>query len=292
MSDTQHDEAVQVADMEDEHDRDRREARELAYHEVSLRAVELLASAQRAADDAVAEAQSYARDLEETAREQYRHILQRAHDAARAATGETAEDGEDGEDGEHAEAAGDCAGTAPSSSTRRPPRPVAGWAGVSWSTSAPTPGSRTRSSRRCSAPSPTSSTAWPTSPTGRRRRPQTWPLATVPTVGSSHEPRRPTLPGTVQAATGRLRTRRRRLSTRAPHHGSLERTRRRRAAGRTHPRTGCVPGRATVVGCSVTRRPTSGSWGAGACGSHRRSSTRWGCRSRSGCSTSAPARET
>jgi cell division initiation protein len=61
---------------------------------VSLRAVELLANAQRAADEAVAEAQSYARDLEETAREQYRHILQRAHDAARAATGEAAENAE------------------------------------------------------------------------------------------------------------------------------------------------------------------------------------------------------
>jgi cell division septum initiation protein DivIVA len=87
VSDTQHDEAVHVADTEAERDRER-EAREFAYHEVSLRAVELLASAQRAADEAVAEAQSYARDLEETAREQYRHILQRAHDAARTATGE------------------------------------------------------------------------------------------------------------------------------------------------------------------------------------------------------------
>ncbi len=91
MSDTQHDEAVHV-DAEAEAERDRREARELAYQEVSLRAVELLASAQRAADEAVAEAQSYARDLEETAREQYRHILQRAHDAARAAGGESAAD--------------------------------------------------------------------------------------------------------------------------------------------------------------------------------------------------------
>ena len=90
MSDTQHDEAVHVADTEAERERDRQEARELAYNEVSLRAVELLASAQRAADEAVAEAQSYARDLEETAREQYRHILQKAHDAARAATGEAA----------------------------------------------------------------------------------------------------------------------------------------------------------------------------------------------------------
>ena len=91
MSDTQHDEAVHV-DAEATAERDRRESRELAYQEVSLRAVELLASAQRAADEAVAEAQSYARDLEETAREQYRHILQRAHDAARAAGGEPAAD--------------------------------------------------------------------------------------------------------------------------------------------------------------------------------------------------------
>lgn len=88
MSDTQHDEAVHVANPEAERDRERQEAREMAYQEVSLRAVELLASAQRAADEAVAEAQSYARDLEETAREQYRHILQRAHEAARANTGE------------------------------------------------------------------------------------------------------------------------------------------------------------------------------------------------------------
>ncbi len=51
-------------------------------NEVSLRAVELLAKAQRAADEAVAEAQSYARDLEESAREQYRQILQRAQSAA------------------------------------------------------------------------------------------------------------------------------------------------------------------------------------------------------------------
>lgn len=81
MSDTQQqDQAVEVVGDE----RDRREARERAYQDVSLRAVELLAKAQKAADEAVAEAQSYARDLEETAREQYRHILQRAHEAARA----------------------------------------------------------------------------------------------------------------------------------------------------------------------------------------------------------------
>jgi hypothetical protein len=110
VSDTQHDEAVHVADTEAERERDRQEARELAYHEVSLRAVELLASAQRAADEAVAEAQSYARDLEETAREQYRHILQRAHDAARAATGETANDDGASDDPAGAQAAPPSAG--------------------------------------------------------------------------------------------------------------------------------------------------------------------------------------
>lgn len=52
------------------------------YTEVSLRAVELLAKAQRAADEAVAEAQSYARDLEKSARDQYKQILQRAQTAA------------------------------------------------------------------------------------------------------------------------------------------------------------------------------------------------------------------
>jgi hypothetical protein len=98
VSDTQHDQAVHVADTEAERERDRQEARELAYHEVSLRAVELLASAQRAADEAVAEAQSYARDLEETAREQYRHILQKAHDAARLATGGAAGEGATGDE--------------------------------------------------------------------------------------------------------------------------------------------------------------------------------------------------
>jgi hypothetical protein len=81
VSDTQQqDQAVEAVAEEP----DRREARERAYQDVSLRAVELLAKAQKAADEAVAEAQSYARDLEETAREQYRHILQRAHEAARA----------------------------------------------------------------------------------------------------------------------------------------------------------------------------------------------------------------
>lgn len=58
------------------------QARDERYQEVSLRAVELLAKAQRAADEAVSEAQSYARDLEDSAREQYKQILQRAQSAA------------------------------------------------------------------------------------------------------------------------------------------------------------------------------------------------------------------
>jgi hypothetical protein len=85
VSDTHQDEVVDV--HEDDYERERREARERAYQDVSLRAVELLANAQRAADEAVAEAQSYARDLEETAREQYRVILQRANEAARSTAG-------------------------------------------------------------------------------------------------------------------------------------------------------------------------------------------------------------
>ena len=87
MSDTQQEQVLDV-----DQDGDRREARERAYQDVSLRAVELLAKAQRAADEAVAEAQSYARDLEQTAREQYRHILQRAHEAAREASGSADDD--------------------------------------------------------------------------------------------------------------------------------------------------------------------------------------------------------
>ncbi len=95
MSDTHHETEVgEVVDSpENPGDRERREARERAYQDVSLRAVELLAKAQRAADEAVAEAQAYARDLEETAREQYRHILQRAHEAARGAAPSGEEDG-------------------------------------------------------------------------------------------------------------------------------------------------------------------------------------------------------
>ncbi len=50
--------------------------------EISSRAVLLLSSAQRIADDAVAEAESYASDLIETARRQYREIVERAQQAA------------------------------------------------------------------------------------------------------------------------------------------------------------------------------------------------------------------
>ena len=67
------------------HEQDATQAREDSYQEVSLRAVELLAKAQRAADEAVAEAQSYARDLEQSARDQYKQILERAQIAAQAA---------------------------------------------------------------------------------------------------------------------------------------------------------------------------------------------------------------
>jgi hypothetical protein len=70
------------------------------YAEVSLRAVELLAKAQRAADEAVAEAQAYARDLEKSARDQYKQILQRAQSAAQQVA--TAE----GARGDHAAAGG------------------------------------------------------------------------------------------------------------------------------------------------------------------------------------------
>jgi cell division septum initiation protein DivIVA len=97
VSDIQHESDQAVDAPEGAGDRERREARERAYQDVSLRAVELLAKAQRAADEAVAEAQAYARDLEETAREQYRHILQRAHEAARDVAGDGA--GTPGEDG-------------------------------------------------------------------------------------------------------------------------------------------------------------------------------------------------
>ena len=50
--------------------------------EISVRAVNLLSQAQLAADSCVAEAESYARDLVSTARDQYREILQRAQQTA------------------------------------------------------------------------------------------------------------------------------------------------------------------------------------------------------------------
>ena len=116
MSDTHQDEVVDV--HEDDYERERREARERAYQDVSLRAVELLANAQRAADEAVAEAQSYARDLEETAREQYRVILQRANEAARSTPGAApspeVESEEDAASGPDAAPAGPAAAAAPS----------------------------------------------------------------------------------------------------------------------------------------------------------------------------------
>lgn len=56
--------------------------------EVSVRAVSLLSRAQQSADNAVAEAEAYARDLVATAREQYREILQRAQETAAQTTRE------------------------------------------------------------------------------------------------------------------------------------------------------------------------------------------------------------
>ena len=50
--------------------------------EISSRAVLLLSSAQRIADVAVAEAEAYSKDLIETARKQYREIVERAQQAA------------------------------------------------------------------------------------------------------------------------------------------------------------------------------------------------------------------
>lgn len=58
--------------------------------EISSRAVLLLSSAQRIADDAVAEAESYARDLIETARKQYREIVERAQQVAHSIEKEAA----------------------------------------------------------------------------------------------------------------------------------------------------------------------------------------------------------
>ena len=73
--------------------------RDRQYTEVSLAAVELLARAQRTADEAVAEAQAYSRDLEASARAQYNEILHRAQVAARElqrAGGATEEQSEGG----------------------------------------------------------------------------------------------------------------------------------------------------------------------------------------------------
>ena len=50
--------------------------------EISSRAVLLRSSAQRIADDAVAEAEAYSKDLIETARKQYREIVERAQQVA------------------------------------------------------------------------------------------------------------------------------------------------------------------------------------------------------------------
>jgi cell division septum initiation protein DivIVA len=50
--------------------------------EITSRAVLLLSSAQRIADDAVAEAEAYSKDLIETARKQYREIVERAQQVA------------------------------------------------------------------------------------------------------------------------------------------------------------------------------------------------------------------
>ena len=151
MSDTHQDEVVDV--HEDDYERERREARERAYQDVSLRAVELLANAQRAADEAVAEAQSYARDLEETAREQYRVILQRANEAARSTAGAAPAPTAESEEGvgpectHHRRAQGE--------PLPRPLRPS------SSTTSVPTLGLRTRSWGPSWAPSAPSSTSWP-----------------------------------------------------------------------------------------------------------------------------------
>ncbi|MDL9978359.1 DivIVA domain-containing protein [Microbacterium sp. ASV49] len=50
--------------------------------DISSRAVLLLSSAQRIADDAVTEAEAYSKDLIETARNQYREIIERAQQTA------------------------------------------------------------------------------------------------------------------------------------------------------------------------------------------------------------------
>jgi cell division initiation protein len=59
--------------------------------EISVHAVELLSQAQQTADSCVAEAEQYARDLVEAARDQYRDILQRAQQAAASSVRELSE---------------------------------------------------------------------------------------------------------------------------------------------------------------------------------------------------------
>ena len=258
MSDTHQDEVVDV--HEDDVERERREARERAYQDVSLRAVELLANAQRAADEAVAEAQSYARDLEETAREQYRVILQRANEAARS----TAVVSRPRRRGRRE--------TAPTGRmpcrppTRpRPPRPS------SSTTCAPTPGSRTRSSGPSWVPSTTSSTSWPS-----WRRPVTSLL---------RRGRRPHDHGAARTPAGPpMQT----LDLDG-HEARSRRTGIRRADGRRAARGGAAAvARATVV-VFGDAKAYERFMGAGACSSRPASSTRSGCRSRAGCSTLAAA---
>jgi cell division septum initiation protein DivIVA len=58
--------------------------------EISSRAVLLLSNAQRIADDAVAEAEAYSKDLIETARKQYREIVERAQQVAHSIEREAA----------------------------------------------------------------------------------------------------------------------------------------------------------------------------------------------------------
>lgn len=67
---------------ENEHLRDVAPSDDDVRMEISERAVELLTRAQKSADTAVAEAESYAKDLVATAREQYRDIIHRAEQSA------------------------------------------------------------------------------------------------------------------------------------------------------------------------------------------------------------------
>lgn len=80
-----HDELVRLR-AENDQLRDAVPSDDEVRREISERAVELLTRAQRSADTAVAEAESYARDLVATAREQYRDILHRAEQSAAQTT--------------------------------------------------------------------------------------------------------------------------------------------------------------------------------------------------------------